>query len=55
MPEGVPLFVKYLIAIPSGIGPLWFIQDLFGYSLVLLVVRRLISVEKVDGWLGRLS
>ena len=54
MPEGVPLFVKYLIAIPSGIGPLWFIQDLFGYSLVLLVVRRLISADKVDEWLGQL-
>ena len=34
MPEGVPLFVKWLIAIPSGTGPLWFIQLLFGYSLV---------------------
>ncbi len=55
LPEEVPLFVKYLIAIPSGTAHLWFIQDLFGFSLLLLLVRKLIREERVEGWLTRLS
>ena len=55
MPAEMPLFVKYLIACGSGTGHLWFIQDLLGFSLVLLVVRRWLSVERVDEWLTRLS
>lgn len=54
IPAEVPLFVKYLIAIPSGTGPLWFIQDLFGFSLLLLLVRRVADADKVDGWLSGL-
>ena len=33
--------VKYFIWVISGTGPLWFIQDLWLLSLLLLVVRRL--------------
>ena len=33
--------IKYLIWSISGIGPLWFIQDLWLLSLVLLVVRKM--------------
>ena len=33
--------VKYLIWSISGIGPLWFIQDLWLLSLVLLIVRKI--------------
>lgn len=54
LPEGIPLFVKYLIAVLSGTGPLWFIQDLFLFSLLLLVVRRVADAERVDGWLSKL-
>ena len=55
MPEGMPLWVKYLIACGSGTGHLWFLQDLLGFSLLLLALRKLIDAEKVDEWLGRLS
>ena len=55
LPEEVPLFVKYLIAVPSGTGHLWFIQDLFGFSLLLLLVRKLICEERVEAWLTKLS
>ncbi|MBQ5669568.1 MAG: acyltransferase [Tidjanibacter sp.] len=54
IPEDVPLFVKWLIAVASGTGPLWFIQDLFGFSLLLLLVRRIVDADKVDRWLTNL-
>ena len=41
MLEGVPGFVKYIICAFSGIGPLWFIQDLWLFSLLLLLIRKL--------------
>lgn len=55
IPQEVPFLVKYLIAIPSGIGHLWFLQDLFLFSLLLLVVRKAVDVERVDRWLSGLS
>lgn len=55
IPADLPFVVKYLIAIPSGTGHLWFLQDLFVFSLLLLLVRRVVDVEVVDGWLTRLS
>ena len=55
MPEGMPLWVKYLIACGSGTGHLWFIQDLFGFSLLLLLMRKLVDDKAVEGWLTELS
>lgn len=55
MPEGMPLLVKFLIGVVSGTGPLWFIQDLFVFSLLLVVVRRVLSADRVEEWLARLS
>jgi surface polysaccharide O-acyltransferase-like enzyme len=54
-PEGLPVVVKYLIAVVSGTGPLWFIQDLYVFSLLLLVVRKVLDADKVEAWLGGLS
>ena len=48
----VPQPVKYFLWAVSGIGPLWFIQDLWLFSLVLLVIRKLtcrLHVEKSCG------
>ena len=55
MPEEMPFVVKYLIAVISGTGPLWFIQDLFIFSLLLLAVRKILDVDRVEKWLSRLS
>lgn len=41
--DGMPIVARYLMMAVSGIGPLWFIQDLWLFSLILLVIR------KVDG------
>ena len=37
----LPVAVKYFIWVISGTGPLWFIQDLWILSLLLLLVRKL--------------
>ena len=55
MPAEMPLVVKYLIAVVSGTGPLWFIQDLYVFSLLLLVMRKVLDVDRVEKWLSRLS
>ena len=36
----VPQPVKYFMWCVSGIGPLWFIQDLWLFSLILLLIRK---------------
>ena len=55
LPEGVPLVVKFFIGVISGTGPLWFIQDLYIFSLLLLVVHKVIDADRVETWLTRLS
>lgn len=54
IPSELPFVVRWLIAIASGTGPLWFIQDLFGFSLLLLLVRKVADAEVVDRWLTKL-
>ena len=54
IPEGMPYWVIYLISLPSGTAHLWFIQDLFVFSLLLLAVRKVIDAERVDGWITNL-
>ena len=44
--EGMSLIAKYLMMAFSGIGPLWFIQDLWLFSLILLIVRKISCCAK---------
>ena len=53
--DGIPGFVKYLIWAFSGIGPLWFIQDLWVFSLILLLVRKLDAKDKFWNACGKLN
>lgn len=55
MPADMPFVAKYLIAVVSGTGPLWFIQDLYVFSLLLLVVRKVLDADRVEAWIDRLS
>ena len=55
LPEGTPRWVILLILIPSGTGHLWFIQDLFIFSLLLLLVRKIVDIERIDKWIATLS
>lgn len=48
----IPGFVKWLIYCLSGIGPLWFMHELFLATLILLLLRKLDKQDKL--WnLGR--
>ncbi|MCR5805629.1 MAG: acyltransferase [Oscillospiraceae bacterium] len=38
--QAVPLPIKYLIMALSGTGPLWFIQELWVLSMILLLIRK---------------
>ncbi len=49
----VPQPVKYFLWAFSGIGPLWFIQDLWLFSLLLLAVRKLDSKGRFGAWCGK--
>ena len=55
MPADMPFVAKYLIAVVSGTGPLWFIQDLYIFSLLLLPIRKVIDADRVEAWLDGLS
>lgn len=45
LPEEMPVFIKYFIWSVSGIGPLWFIQDLWLFSILIVLIRK---IDKKD-------
>ena len=45
--EALPGPVKYIIYAISGTGPLWFIQDLWIFSLVLLIIRKIDVKDRI--------
>lgn len=51
----VPQPFKYFIWAVSGIGPLWFIQDLWLFSLILLLIRKMDAKDKLYTWCGKLK
>ncbi len=51
----VPQPVKFFIWAFSGIGPLWFIQDLWLFSLLLLLIRKIDAKDKLLSWFGKLG
>ena len=42
--DGMPAVARYLMMAVSGTGPLWFIQDLWLFSLLLVLIR---SIRKI--------
>lgn len=55
MPAQLPGFVRYLISAASGIGPLWFAQLLWVFSVLLLLLRKLDRKDAVHGWFRKLN
>lgn len=51
MPAELPFLVRHLIASVSGTGPLWFLHDLFIFSLLLLALRKMAGGGRVEEWL----
>ena len=42
----IPAFVRYPVMVISGIGPLWFIQMLWLFSLLLVLIRKIDAKDK---------
>ena len=51
--DGVTGFARLIMLAISGTGPLWFIQDLWLFSLVLLIIRPLDRKNRFHDWCGR--
>ena len=51
--ENVPSFVMYFIWVVSGIGPLWFIQDLWLFSLLLVLIKKIDRKDRFWTWCGK--
>ena len=51
----VPQPVKYLIWSVNGIGPLWFIQDLWMFSLILLIIIAIDKNGRFHSWCGKVA
>ena len=47
--------VKYLLWALSGIGPLWFIQDLWFFSVLLLLIRKIDADNRLYNKCGQLG
>lgn len=54
-PEEMPVFIKYFIFSFSGIGPLWFIQDLWLFSIILLLIRKIDKKDKLWQMCGKIT
>ena len=53
--DGIPAIAKYFVMAFSGIGPLWFIQDLWLFSLLLLLIRKLDPRNRVYEGCGKMG
>jgi surface polysaccharide O-acyltransferase-like enzyme len=53
--DGMPGVAKYFMWAVSGTGPLWFIQDLWLFSLLLLLVRKLDGNGRFYEWCGKIA
>ncbi|MCR5745190.1 MAG: acyltransferase family protein [Bacteroidales bacterium] len=51
---GMPAVAKYVMMAVSGTGPLWFIQDLWLFSLLLLLIRKLDASGRFHDACGRI-
>ncbi len=51
----IPQPAKFFMWAFSGIGPLWFIQDLWLFSLILLLLRKIDRRDRLYQWCGKLS
>ncbi len=53
--DGVTGVGRYIMWAVSGTGPLWFIQDLWLFSLLLLLIRKLDAKNRFHEWCGSLG
>lgn len=55
LPNGIRCLIKYFAYSLSGTGPLWFIQDLWLFSLLIVLVKKLDKNDRFWNWCGKAS
>ena len=53
VPNGIKNIIKYFAYSLSGIGPLWFIQDLWVFSLLIVLIKKLDKNDRFWRWCGK--
>ncbi|MBP5323183.1 MAG: acyltransferase family protein [Bacteroidaceae bacterium] len=53
--DTIPAFVRYPVMAFSGIGPLWFIQDLWVFSLLLVLIRLIDRKDRFYNLCGKIG
>ena len=51
--DNVPAIGRYLIYTFSGVGPLWFIQDLWLFSLLIVLIKKIDCRDRFWNWCGK--
>ena len=52
---GVPAVGRFFLWAVSGTGPLWFIQDLWLFSLLLLLLHKIDAKGRLHRWCGKIA
>ena len=55
LPNGIRCLIKYFAYSFSGTGPLWFIQDLWIFSLLIVLIKKLDKNDRFWNWCGKAS
>lgn len=53
VPNGIKNIIKYFAYSLSGIGPLWFIQNLWVFSLLIVLIKKLDKNDRFWRWCGK--
>ncbi|MGN0495879.1 MAG: acyltransferase family protein [Lachnospiraceae bacterium] len=53
--DQIPGIMKYLIYCMSGMGPMWFARELFYASVVLVIIRKIDKMHKLDALCDRMK
>ncbi|MBP5709058.1 MAG: acyltransferase [Bacteroidales bacterium] len=51
----IPSVARYLSCVFVGIGPLWFIQDLWIFSLLLVLIKKIDRNDRFWQWCGKIN
>ena len=51
----IPSVARFLSCVFSGIGPLWFIQDLWIFSILLVLIKKIDRNDRFWQWCGKIN